>query len=337
MQIINMRLTIKLIALAVLILPFGSQAQKVKKEGFGFFNYFQPRSSTALDDAKYYFLKVDVGDGDAYRRGMFEEQVVIADLFEDAGVDNEPGFTINIVESPFKFGTESRKSYAEKYKQGDVEKSRTVYYYISTMSYQYMLKVLDKDGNELVREVVSGSVQAKGRTSNTARKAHDYYIKDKLNYKENAVKGSAEKISDYFNDYFTDAEKTVQVRAPRISGKHDYSEYDAAFAKLEKAYELLNGNKPSDEANEMLDEAIVYWTELLKESDVDNKKAKVNEKVTAATQYNLGLAHFFKYDFVNANKHFENTLVIDKNIMAGVKSWAYITGNCAERIEARVN
>ena len=328
----------RIIVLGLFLLCFGidTEAQKVKKDGLGYYNYFQPRASTQLDDAELYFLKVEISDGDAYRRGMFEEQLAI-EKFKMASADDEAHFTINIVEMPFKFGESTRKSFSEKYKAGEVEKTRTMYYYEGKVSHQYILKVLDASGAEILREVISGTTTARGRNSSSMREAHSFYIKDKLTFKENAVKSSAEKIQDYFNEQYVDVEKTIHVRIPYVKdGKFEYPGFAAAVEDLKKAYDLLNGNNGMPlEAEEALKRCLLFWPEFLKDAEPENKKARVNREVAAAAYYNLGMTHFLAENWADAAENFQKAAELEKNIVAGVQNWAYVSGQCAERLANR--
>ena len=102
-------------------LSFGIQAQKIKKEKFGYYNYIQPRATKALDDFNYFSLEVEITDDDAYRRKLIENELDI-EKFKAAGADNKPQFIVKIIESPFKFRNPTKKSFVEKYRVNGVEK-----------------------------------------------------------------------------------------------------------------------------------------------------------------------------------------------------------------------
>ena len=87
---------------------------------------------------------------------------------------------------------------------------------------------------------------------------------------------------------------TLTVRSPKNKGDFD---------DLEKAAKLgkrgINPMGSSDGVAE-LKEAINIWETVLGESDVNDKKARINGKVTESIYQNLIEAAIFKEDFVRA-------------------------------------
>ncbi len=315
----------KLIYCGLLLLAMGSaSAQKIKKEALGHFNYLQPSVSNALDEAKFYFLDISISANDAYRRKMIERELSI-EQFQMANADDPQDFVINIVEAPFQFGPSEKKTSTEKYKDGAVEKSRTIYYYQGTLKYHYTLKVLGKNEEELFRKIISGTEKTKGRSSTSQMDAHDYFIKDKLGYKDKAVKKCADAMSKAFNEYFVDTKKAVQVKLLTIDGKKfDFSEYQKSIQTMSDVYgELHASYEKSAEAEAKLKTCISYWEEFLKDATPEDKKSVKNAKVTAATYFNLGVAHFFNQDYAQALESFEESKRLDKGVIASITSWIY--------------
>ncbi len=307
--------------------------QKLKKAKWGYFNYIQPRATTELDNAEYFFLSVEISDDEVYRRKLIEQEFGV-EKFKAAGVDNNTDFIVKIVESPFKFNSPAKKSYAKKYTENGVEKSRNMYYYEGTMDYHYILKVLDADGNEIFRDIQKGVQKTKGGASESQIDAHSTYVKDKLKFKETNVKKVSNKFADAFNDFFTDKSMTIHIRGVNVVKKqYEYPEFNKTYDKLKRAYDILNvNNAGNDESNALLSESITFLKDFLKDSAPLDKKSRVNASVTAAANYNLGLAYFLSMDYENAQIHFEEALSYDKGIVAGIQNWVYVSKTCAERL-----
>ncbi len=313
-----------------------STGQGIKKETLGYFNYLQPRASTTLDEAKMYFLDVQVSDGDLYRRKRIEDDLEI-NKFQLAKADDEYDFTIEITEAPFKFGKAERKSTSRKVAENGREKTITDYYYLGSMGYSYTIKVLDKEGNEIHRELMRGNIQARGSKNTSFSKAQEMYVREKFQAKEKVVKDFIGRASSLINEQFTDVEKTIQMRTPYVvSKKFDYPEFDEAYALLQKSYKALNGTTElSEESKSELTQAIQLWKKLLEESDPENKKAKVSSKVSAACYFNVGISYFMLRDYENAKANFTATQELNDGIVAGVPSWAKLATRFDELVKNR--
>ncbi len=78
--------------------------------------------------------------------------------------------------------------------------------------------------------------------------------------------------------------------------------------------------------NELLDSAIAIWEKALEESDLQNKKARIDQKVTRHIYYNLAFAYVLKNDFAKAQQYLqgredeETNNVALKNTFAGMKN-----------------
>lgn len=104
------------------------------------------------------------------------------------------------------------------------------------------------------------------------------------------------KINTFINKQhgFVKVPSTLTIRSPKNKGDYD---------DLEKAEKLAKrGFNPmgSSDGKSELTEAIQIWNDVLFESDVNNKKARVNNKITQSIYQNLIEASIFKEDFVKA-------------------------------------
>lgn len=81
--------------------------------------------------------------------------------------------------------------------------------------------------------------------------------------------------------------------------KHTYQDYKLAYISASEGYSKLVSEP--ELAVKKLNEAIEMWVKALEESDVENKKARINEKVTLVTYYNLADAYIQTAQFDKAN------------------------------------
>jgi len=122
-------------------------------------------------------------------------------------------------------------------------------------------------------------------------------------------------INNYINEQygFVKVQSTLTLRAPKNKG--DYDDLEKA-AKLGKRG--INPMGSSDGKAELV-EAISIWESALGESDVKDKKARINRKVTEALYQNLIEAAIFNEDFVKA----QDLLVLlgEMDLKNAEKSW----------------
>ncbi len=67
----------------------------------------------------------------------------------------------------------------------------------------------------------------------------------------------------------------------------------------------------NENAKVAIKKALNLWEGALKESDLTNKKARVNDKVTAATRYNCALFYCWVNDHNKANYHLMKLKLLD--------------------------
>jgi hypothetical protein len=113
------------------------------------------------------------------------------------------------------------------------------------------------------------------------------------------VSGILQNINTYLNEQygFVNVPAVLTIRAPKNKGDFD---------DLEKAVKLAKrGINPmgSSDGKAELTEAIQIWETVLGESDVNNKKARINDKVTQSIYQNLIEAAIYKEEFIRAQDH----------------------------------
>jgi len=305
-----------------------SFAQKVKKDGLGYFNYVQPRSSTLLDEVLNYKINVETQSDNTYRRELIEKEFSI-NGFSKIEDRNRAGFMISIEETPFKFGLSKKQTISGG------ENGQTSYFYKGKIDYLYKLKVLDIEGKEVYIDVLRGDSKTVGRSSTSIKDAHQNYIKDKHQFKENCAKEAAQKLSKSFNDHFTDIEKTVHLRVVNIKEKkYEYPGFHKAYNDLKAMYTILNvDNTKTEQSTKLKDNCIAFWTDFVKGATPDDKKSRINAEVTAAAYYDLGLVYFFDGNFKEATLNFEKAASYDKTVVAGIMNWIHISQKCTDRLE----
>lgn len=323
-----MRSIIRLAVLLFFILICAPlEAQKIKTEGLGYYNYIHPRASVALDGMHNYFIHVSTQDGEAYRRELIEEGLKI-ETYQRVQDRNQADFMLQIEEAEFTFGSSSKRSISGG------ENAAPTYYYVGTIEYHYLFRVLNTEGEELSREIVRGTLKTSGRTSTSVRDAHSNYISDKHKFKEACAKEAATKLGDWFKNHFLDVEKTIHLRAATVKNKkYEYPGFQTSFEDLVSIYHALDMGAEIDEEHTLKrDACISFWLEFLSDKTPEDKKSRINASVTAAAYYNLGLVYFFDRQFEKASHCFDEATLYDKGVVAGLMNLSYLSKDCTERL-----
>ena len=91
--------------------------------------------------------------------------------------------------------------------------------------------------------------------------------------------------------------------------KHNYDDLKLAYTNAKRGFQNLISDKES--AIKYIQKAIDAWEEALKESDTDNKKARINNKITAAIYCNLVEAYVLLGDFSTAEDYLDKITLLD--------------------------
>jgi hypothetical protein len=86
------------------------------------------------------------------------------------------------------------------------------------------------------------------------------------------------------------------------SKKVDYTDYNEAFTVLNEGLLMLGEDMLIEEGKTKIKEGVAKFETILKESDVKDKKARINEDVTIATYLNLLEANLWLNDFIACQK-----------------------------------
>lgn len=80
----------------------------------------------------------------------------------------------------------------------------------------------------------------------------------------------------------------------------DYTDVQTAYSTMESGLLMLGYPEKTAEAQSKIREAVGMWNNTLKESDINNKKARIDKWVTSAIYVNLAEAYIWLNDYANA-------------------------------------
>lgn len=193
-------------------------------------------------------------------------------------VEGTENVLVGLVEiGEFESMSPERKSRVESYydKSSQTTKKKTVYYYVTTYKRPVYFTLthngatlhsgLFGESGEYVSQESSGSPSMK-------------------NLERETVTTALESVSEYINEKYGFSpmqEKTTIFHVKNKKGEYDDLETAKDFALA--GIEALENNQLNDD----LKEAVNIWKSEYGEADVEDKKARVNEKVAKAILWNL--------------------------------------------------
>lgn len=96
---------------------------------------------------------------------------------------------------------------------------------------------------------------------------------------------------------------------------HNYSDLINGYTKAKSGYDLVYKSITRKEAASNLKKAIAIWEDALSESNMNDNKARINDKVTALLYVNLAEAYIWLGEYTQADNYIQKAKII--NVAAG--------------------
>ena len=167
------------------------------------------------------------------------------------------------------------------------------------------VKVTTKDGKVLLDEMVEAT------NTYTIGKTEAFATEENLNkfwrnnqgaflrqLDENSMKANLKLVTDYLDSALGQRAITRSTSIWVVSDKKvNYDEFPQAYEKALVGYKMLADPARALDAQKQIGDATALWTKALAESNPKDKKARIDEKVTAATLYNAAEANLWMNNF----------------------------------------
>ena len=201
------------------------------------------------------------------------------------------------------------KEYDSKTKQETtVIKSQWVFNYRHSMT----LRVVHPNGSIIMDEVPNSISDFKKFESGLEKRSYpssnaNTYIE---RLQSSSVENNLKTIQWLINDKLGTTEQARDIEVVYVNNKKgDYSDLENAMFDAKEGYGMLM-SRP-EEAKEKIRNAIQAWETALDEGDMDDKKARINQKVIPDLYNNVILAAILVEDFDKADDHYSATLRLD--------------------------
>lgn len=285
------------------ILFFGNiSAQKVRSEQL-LVNYIQLPLKPLPKDIKTYYSEIKSAFLSPQKNDMYREKYLKLSGYQQTARNEDLTITVE-----FERMNISEEEIVSTWNPKRPDDPRYFYYKISyTLPHRF--SVTTRDGNEIYYdEGACGQTYHYefGRRDKFVREKdlHEAYQKQRTkssqDKEENAIKTVLKKIQTLITDEMAFVNKSSRFHVAIAKGKHDYSDLKDALGHMEEGLGAISRRVAEEEANTHFRKAINIWKNALKESNLNNKKSRINAHVTSRLYYNCALAYMWMNDFENA-------------------------------------
>ncbi|MFK7796634.1 MAG: leucine-rich repeat domain-containing protein [Aureispira sp.] len=201
----------------------------------------------------------------------------------------------------------------------DVITLKTFYYQIDYTNPNSIVKISNTAGKTVYMEQVAtsgpaiykyGHKQCEHFVSTQLKKN---YEKDKAGLNgtiNNEAKNQNFEIAKRFINnaaFFVTAEDVVKIASAK-GGGHDYTALDAAQKGAIEAFKVIKKKGMSDLTKGLLEQSIATWTKELEELDLDDKKARINKRISLHLYQNIAWAQMYLLNFEEARQAIQDAI-----------------------------
>ncbi len=289
-------------------------AQKIDKESLGHYKYTQPPINTILVPYTTYKVIGIGANSDAYRRDIIVNRTLL-DGYEKVAEGTEAELTVEVEEYPVRYSEPKRheQEKTKKDKEGHVTKYK-LFSVSCNAHFKYVMKVSNETGEVLYKKELSGDNSISGDQVKNPKDAMNSFHGAKNKYHQDVTANKVRALMNIANNQIGFPLKDIYFKTGTVKAKKfNYDDFFKGFELMKKGSFIVQSNEDAiDSAAVSFNEAISIFQEILKESDMDNKKARVNKDVTMLCYANIGLCYFYMKDYTLATEILGKATEIDK-------------------------
>ena len=194
------------------------------------------------------------------------------------------------------------------------EGANTKYDYKCSYTLQAKMEVTDPSNTVLFEKIVGGTqIKSLGKYKSTYDFAK-WYMNNRASFysqiesegRKAAVSGSAGALDNQFG--YINKSRKAEIYSVKKYKDYDYTDVILAFDQTSKALIQIEGSRDRSEAMDALDNAREMWLTILEESNLQNKKERINAKVSAMIWCNLAEIAVWMADFNEADNQVSKTM-----------------------------
>jgi hypothetical protein len=217
------------------------------------------------------------------------------------GVD---GILVRFVLQPIK---NVRFSYSKK-----GEGANTKYDYKCSYTLQTKVEVIHPEKGTIYEKTMGG---ARTKGLGKYKSTYDFkkwYMNNKATFytqiesegRSAAISSTGSTIDGQFG--YINKSRKAEIYSVKKYKDYDYTDVIMAYNKTSEALMLVGGSRDRSNAYDALDEAREMWLEVLQESNLQNRKERINAKISAMIWCNLAEIAVWMADFTHADIQVSN-------------------------------
>ena len=194
------------------------------------------------------------------------------------------------------------------------EAANTKYDYKCSYVLQAKMEVIDPSNTVLFEKIVGGTqIKSLGKYKSTYDFAK-WYMNNRTSFysqiesegRKAAVSGSAGALDSQFG--YINKSRKAEIYSVKKYKDYDYTDVILAFDQTSEALIQIEGSRDRSEAMDALDNAREMWLTILEESNLQNKKERINAKISAMIWCNLAEIAVWMADFNEADNQVSKTM-----------------------------
>ncbi len=194
------------------------------------------------------------------------------------------------------------------------EAASTKYDYKCSYTLQAKMEVTDPSNTVLFEKIVGGTqIKSLGKYKSTYDFAK-WYMNNRASFysqiesegRKAAVSGSAGTLDSQFG--YINKSRKAEIYSVKKYKDYDYTDVILAFDQTSEALIQVEGSRDRSEAMDALDTAREMWLTILEESNLQNKKERINAKISAMIWCNLAEIAVWMADFNEADNQVSKTM-----------------------------
>lgn len=223
----------------------------------------------------------------------------------------ENSLIIQINMSGFENAEPTLATIKKKVKGADgVTSEQPVHVYQFNYRHIFKLKILAPDGKYIMDEAFAPSLNFATHTSKdflTQGELLNYWVSGKAAEigaaQEKAVIDNLKLVNELINSNYGFVKMTRSFSVIYVDEKSNYDDLKEAMNHAKNGYLQIGNETTFGQGADLLRKAINIWEAALQQSDVKNKKARIDEDVTEALVMNLAEANAWLADFTKAQEY----------------------------------
>ena len=304
-----------LFSVLTLTLTTLSIAQNSDKTNCGRIGYIQPPSNMVLQTFKTFYIDATVPDNNANYKQIIYDRINLPG-FTRTEVRESADFIINYTMFPLVFEKTEESTQTSESEVNGVKTSKTTYSALASYQHKNTINVLLKDGTSVFFDERADRSIHNGEAADSKSAALTSFEKTKINSATDRLKEAIGIMRDKIIETYCYLPKTNGVDIITVKPKKfNYDNFNKGAELIKQAVAMQTADfLTPEEAKTLCKQAIDLWLVELKESDLVDKKARINDELTAALYYNIGIAYFICEDYSLAYENLLKASEFDKNV-----------------------